>query len=83
MKKFIKRQEVLKFQCACHWCKHGKAPDLEAYDEFEKLNKEREKLAMQRGLYCHFFFSWPFKIKFKCAQYFEAGCHPKKKVTSF
>ena len=55
MKKFAKRQELLKFQCACHWCKHGKAPDLEAYDEFEKLNQEREKLAMQRGLYCHFF----------------------------
>ena len=52
MKKFAKRQELLKFQCACHWCKHGKAPDLEAYDEFEKLNQEREKLAMQRGSYC-------------------------------
>ena len=49
MKKFAKRQELLKFQCACHWCKHGKAPDLEAYNEFDKLNQEREKLAMQRG----------------------------------
>ena len=59
MKKFAKRQELLKFQCACHWCKHGKAPDLEAYDEFEKLNQEREKLAMQRGLYCQFFLVMP------------------------
>ena len=64
MKKFAKRQELLKFQCACHWCKHGKAPDLEAYDEFEKLNQEREKLAMQRGSHSQFFFSWPFIVSF-------------------
>ena len=49
MKKFVKRQELLKFNCVCDFCKHGIGADRDAYDEFEKLNHEREKLAMKKG----------------------------------
>ena len=54
MTKFYKRQQLLKFRCLCDFCKHGDNTDIKAYEEFERLNQEREKIALEKGLYNNF-----------------------------
>ena len=54
MTKFYKRQQLLKFRCLCDFCKHGENTDIKAYEEFERLNQEREKIALEKGLYNNF-----------------------------
>ena len=54
MTKFYKRQQLLKFRCLCDFCKHGDNTDIKAYEEFERLNQERENIALEKGLYNNF-----------------------------
>ena len=47
MKKFAKRQEILNFKCVCEFCKQGKESDIDIFEDFEKINQERERIAIE------------------------------------
>ena len=50
MTKLAKRQEILNFKCVCDFCKEDKESDNDIFEDFEKMNQEREKIAIE-GIY--------------------------------